>query len=270
MSQELRYHGGINEFRRLFDELMGGLAGRPTPYAHYLHGIKLRVGMVALACVQEAFVVKADGGTGEDGVTWPPLKRETIAQRPISLSGPNNDLALLRSHGVKPHGKHERGLLTPEQNKRWRFLFATRKAWLRAKHGMGDGEASARAAQIAWATLKAEGAKTKLEVLGGRHVQIGRNTGRLFASLSPGTEQPESHPLLEPAPEAPIPEDRILRIEDAAVIIGSNLIYAGKFHALRHLWPVGDLPAPWAERIVEAARSGVVEAVTSILKSRAA
>src|ERR1043165_2107134 len=162
------YQGSPEVARQVLADLLNSLAGRSTVYADLATGIKLRIGMVALSCVQEAFVVKANGGTGDDGITWPALQKSTIAQRPVSLSGPLSDAALLRSHGIKNYGKLERGLLSPEQNKRWRMLFATRKSWLRATHGMGEAEASSRAAQIAWATLKAEGAKTKLEVLGDR------------------------------------------------------------------------------------------------------
>jgi hypothetical protein len=67
------------------------------------------------------------------------------------------------------------------------------------------------------------------------------------------------------APDAPIPADRILREEAGAIVVGSNVEYAESFHAERPLWPQGELPASWNERIAEAARSGIEEAVEMIM-----
>jgi hypothetical protein len=261
MSQ-VQWSGTKAELRKMLMSFVAGVAGKNADYSPYVKGVKNRIGMVALSCVQEAFVEKADGGTGDDGIKWEALKKATIAQRPISLSGPNNDRALLKSHGINPKAKTERGLLTPAQNKRWRQLFAQTRAWLILKHGMGAGEASSRAAQVAWATLKKEGAKTKLEVLGNRKVQIGRDTGRLFNSLSPGVHDPEQYPLLRDVPEV---SERVLEEGSGTVTVGTNVAYAAKFHAKRPLWPK-DLPQPWSHRIEDAARDGVLEAVRMIIE----
>lgn len=264
MSDEVHFSGTAAEARRIILSFIAALSGDAGQYAPYVRGIKLRVGMVALACIQEAFIDKAAGGAGEDGITWLPLKKETIANRPL---GPG-DKSLMKGYGAQNGydklGRAKRGFLTPAEDKRWRMLFATRKNWLVAKHGMGDEEAAGRAAQIAWATLKAEGAKTKLEVLGNRHVQIGRSSGRLFNSLSPGTTEPLAHPLTQEPPSAPVAEDRILREDPGAVIVGSNVEYAGGFHKLRPLWP-NDLPPAWSQRIAEATESGIAEALAKIL-----
>lgn len=242
-----------------------------APASAYSRGLRLRVGLAALSCIQEAFVVKAAGGTGEDGIQWAPLKKETIANRPL---GPS-DVAGLKSAGIRK-GKHgysarsqssndldargrlKRGFLTQAQDQRWRKIFSQKKAMMMARHGLSAQEAGARAAAIAWATLKAEGAKTKLEMLGNRRVQIGRSSGRLFSSLSPGLADPIHAPILT-QPEAV--EDRILREEPGEVVVGSNVSYAGKFHRKRPLWPSGELPPAWSQRIAEAAASGIAEMI---------
>jgi hypothetical protein len=268
MPSQIQYRGTSEQLRRTILSFIASLSGRAGHFAPYVRGIKLRVGMVVLSRIQEAFVAKSLGGVGEDGIAWPALKKQTIANRPL---GPG-DKSLMRGYGAHNGrdvlGRIKRGFLTPEQDKRWRKIFGSRKAMLMAKHGMDAGAASARAAQIAWATLKAEGAKTKLEVLGNRRVLIGRSSGRLFNSLSPGTANPEEHALLENPPDAPEPADRILREEVGSVIVGSAVKYAGSFHAKRPLWP-DQLPAPWSAAIEEAAASGVAEALEMILGSEA-
>jgi hypothetical protein len=279
MAQQITFNGTHEELRRLLYSFVASLSGRTGAYAPYVRGIKLRVGMTALACVQEAFVVKADGGVGDDGISWEPLKKATIAARRI---GPG-DVPGLKALGITKRqfgygarrqgqgdldvkGRLKRGFLTQAEDKRWKMIFATRKMAMMARHGMSEEAAAGRAAQIAWATLKAEGAKTRLEVLGNRHVQIGRDTGRMLASLSPGVVDPMTHPLTA---DPEIGEETILREEPGAVIVGTTTEYAGRFHAQRPLWPANnELPPPWSKRIEEAAKSGVLEAITMILETQ--
>ena len=253
------------EVRRLLSDLVAGLSGpsHDPAVGQAVRGVRLRAGMVALSLIQQAFLEKARGGVGEDGIKWAPLSPKTIAYG--RRVGPG-DAHLLR-------GIHDKGgprpYLTGPQDKRWRMIYATRRSWLMAAHGMDERSASARAAQIAWATLKAEGAKTKLQVLGGRTVEIGRDTGRLFASLSPGTPDPGRHPLGREPPPEPAPAaagDRVLREEPGAVIVGTNVEYAGDFHRRRPLWPPdGQIPAAWAAEVAAATRDGIAEAVVLLL-----
>lgn len=270
MADEIRITATHRQVTHLVHGAVSSLTGRGADSA-YSRGIRLRLGMVLLACIQESFLAKASGGTGEDGIQWAPLKPSTIAARPIG----QGDVAGLKSMGIT-RGKHgygarsqgandldargrlKRGFLTAAQDKRWRMIFATRKFQMMAQHGMDPGAASARAGAIAWATLKSEGAKTRLQVLGGRTVAIGRNSGRLFNSLSPGAADPDSFPILS-MPGAV--EDRILREEPGSFTVGSNVDYAGAFHARRPLWPDGELPAAWSQRIAEALTSGIEEMI---------
>ncbi len=201
--------------------------------------IALLPGAIALLSkIQLAYIEKARGGTDEAGIKWDPLKRETIAQRRIGAG----DLAAIGIKGTT-HNR-VRGLLTPGEDRAWRRIFATRLAWLRAK-GLAENDAKARAAQAAWAILKAQGAKTKLQVLGSRQVEIGRDSGTLFRSLTPGTEDP----------------DQICEAEPGSFSVGSNVPHAIHFHKKRPLWPAGPLPATWNTAIAGAIGRGLLRAL---------
>lgn len=222
-------------------KLLRALAGQGDFAPDLVRGIQLRVGMVLLSLVAGDFVRKSRGGVGTDGVSWPPLKPETIARRRTSA-------AERKSLGIT--GRRERGLLTMSENKEWRKIFATRKAWLIGKFGLSEEAASAKAAQIAWNHLKGMGAKTKLAVLGGRVVEQLRDTGRLFQSLSPGLGG----------------ADQILRAGPGSVTVGTNVSYAARVHKRRPLWPVGGkLPEAYTRPLLDALKRGVMEAVTILV-----
>lgn len=261
-SSDIHFSGTSEDVRRLIIQFVASMSGRAGEFEPYVRGIKLRVGMVALACVQEAFIVKAGGGMGDDGIAWAPLKKQTIANRPMGAGDRQSMKGYGGHNGKDKLGRIKRGFLSPAEDAQWRRIFATRKAQFIARYGMDDAAASARAGQIAWATLKSQGAKTKLEVLGNRKVQIGRDTGRLLNSLSPAIANPESQSIMVEARDV---EDQILREEDGAVVIGSNVAYAGPFHKMRPLWPDGELPPAWGIRVAEAAASGIAEAIEMII-----
>src|SRR5262249_17840054 len=119
------------------------------------------------------------------------------------------------------------------------------------KFGISDRDAAAQAAKHAWAVLKAEGAKTKLATLGGRSVEILRDTGLLLKSLSPGVQS----------------ADQILKTTPGAVTVGTNRMpwhhrgIPGRLPA-RRFWPEpGAFPDGYLDPFVLAAQRGVLEAV---------
>lgn len=225
------------------------LSGRAPDPLGVARALQLRLGTALLSQVQQDFVRKSRGETGRDGVKWPPLKRETIARR---RTGPGE----LKRLGVT--GKRVRGLLTPAEDKRWRQIFGTRLAWLR--NHMSEGEARARAAQIAWAVLKAAGAKTKLDVLGGRKVDILRDTGELLRSLSPGVDDRPSGA-----------DGQVFKVPSGRVIVGTNKKpwhqdgIPGKLPA-RRLWPVdGTIPPAWWEPVQKAGVRGLAKVIELLI-----
>jgi hypothetical protein len=206
-------------------------------------------GIALMSQIQQAFIVKSRGGVGSDGIQWPPLKRSTIAQRPIGVG---------ERKQFKIGGKRTRGLLTKKQDEEWKKIFGSRLA--RFRLFMSEGEAKARAAQIAWAILKSKGAKTKIGVLGGRVVDILRDTGELLRSLTPGIEDQPSHA-----------EGQIFRLSGNSVTVGSNKKpwhHRGtKRIPARPLWPLdGSLPPAWRAAVVIALQSAIQRALVALLK----
>lgn len=229
-----------------------GISGRGTDRAMAMR-VLLPVAIRLLSLVQAAFLVKSRGLVGPDGIQWAPLSPKTIAARRTTP-------AELRSLGIR--GKRVRGLLTPTEDRRWRGIFASRLAAFRAA-GMGDGAARARAAANAWAILKGEGAQTKLQVLGSRKVDIGRDTGALLRSLTPGVRLDGQLFDLRALTAATGAVGQLLDVlTPGRFTVGSNVPYAGKFHAKRPLWPTnGALPPAWQQELAAVlVRSIVAEA----------
>lgn len=245
------FNGSREDLHRLLQAVPAILAGRePDPYG-IAQGLQLRLGVALLSKIQQAFIVKSRGGTGEDGVTWPPLKPQTIAARRTTAGE-------LRAAGAG--GRRVRGLLTPAQDRRWRTIFATRRARFLAA-GMAAGEASARAARIAWATVKGEGAMTRLQVLGGRRVDVLRDTGELFRSLTPGVEDRPSGA-----------DGQILETPPGRVIVGTNKKpwhhrgVPGRLPS-RPLWPLdGQLPQRWWDYLLDVLRRGLSQALSGAVR----
>ena len=108
----------------------------------------------------------------------------------------------------------------------------------------------AHAAAYAWTVLKAEGAKTRLETLGNRNVEIGRDSDGIYNSLSPGVE------------------DNILQAVPGAATVGSNKKYAPHFHAKRPIWaPPSMWPDPYWQRLTKLAADGLLYMVAENLKA---
>ena len=238
----IAWQTGDDKIDRLLSAVPGMLSGSVQDTLNLRQIVLLRGAVALMSKVQQAFIVKSRGGVGEDGIRWKPLKRETIAQRRTTVKE-------RRAAGVG--GKRYRGLLTAAQNRRWARIFATRVAWLRAK-GLSEADAKARAAQIAWATLKNEGAQTKLGLFGGRTVDTLRDTGELLRSLTPGTgNRPSGSP------------GQICTAVPGRIVIGTNKKpwhhagVPGKLPA-RPLWP-DKIPDPWWDAVHDAIRAGLIE-----------
>lgn len=250
MAQEIVYFGTPEEARRHLFELPDILAGKTADPYGVARAVQLRCGVALLSEIQRAFITKSRGGVGSDGIKWEPLKPETIARRRTT----REERRQLRiSRGRRPS-------LTPEQDKRWRQVFA--RSFRRGLIDLDRTEAKKRAAAIAWATVKAEGAKTMVQLLGGRQVDILRDTGILFRSFSPGVgDQPS---------EAP---GQIFRTPPGAVIVGTNVKpwhHTGnpaKGLPARPFWPLdGTLPPAWMASINRAAATGVLVALRLALQ----
>lgn len=222
---------GVSEtIRKLFSEISGS-GGIVTPDAEQIYEV---VGEALLNLIKSEYLVKARGGTDSAGVTWPPLSKEYLAYQ--RRFGPGEKAALKKAAGLGRGHRHgivegQMGLLSAAQAKRWWQLY--RQFLAIYGHKVGFAAAKSIAAKIAWAKLKAEGAKTILDVYGNRKVEIMRDTGALFNSLD---------------------HDHFL----GGISVGSPVEYAAAAFSKRPAWPLdGSLPPAWSVVILDALQEGV-------------
>lgn len=238
------FSGSREELRRIIALVPAMASGRVPDANGIAQAIQARGGVALLSKIQQAFLVKSRGGTDECGIKWPPLKRETIAQRRTTAA---------ERKQLDIGGRRLRGLLTPDQDRQWRGIYAGR---------LRKGDTPAEAATLAWGVLKKQGAKTKLEVLGGRQVDILRDTGLMFKSLSPGVADRPSGAQFQ-----------VFEMKPGEITVGTNrypwhhLGIPGRLPA-RNLWPTdGRLPDSWWKAIAGAMSRGVVQAMIYMISS---
>lgn len=207
--------------------------------------MQTRIGLTLLSHIKDAFITKARGGTDESGLSWPPLKKSTIAYS--------------RRHPGVPPAKQRAAfrpswMLTEKQRERWWTLYRMGLARTR-----GDKN---KAAAYAWAAIKREGAKTLLGVYGNTSVEILRDTGLLLNSLSPGVN-PGSV------------DHQIFDVTPGECIVGTNRKGAAAHHngipgrlPQRKLWPdPANWPASWNEDINQQASEGLIDILTYLLRT---
>ena len=213
----------------VFDALRkipGILSGSTPDPVGIRDAMRSRITFAFFSLVKEAFIVKARGGTDEAGIKWPPLSEKYLAYgRP--MNGRNPPVA----GGLAPGGND--GFMNATQLKKWRKDYAGSLKFLALQ--LPVGEAKSRAAAIAWNRAKEAGVKTKLGVFGSRSVEILRDRGILFNSLSPGqligSGQSESY---KPT------DDQVFENQLNSLVVGTNVEYAF-YHQVqpgtRPFWP---------------------------------
>lgn len=243
------------------------LSGRVHDEANIAQGFRTRLGFAMLSLIAPNFDLLGRGGVGADGTKWHPLSPEYLAYG--RRFGPGEKSALKKAAGLSNQNRtapgDKKGLLTPDQLKLWRRVYADRLAWYIMREA--DDKAKSHAAAVAWIVVKKAGAKTKLEVFGNRQVQILVDTGYLRQSIQPGQ-------LMENGPDAsyspPGGRGGQQQIFDVSVthqvVIGSRVQYAAAHHASknpkkkRRLWPA-QFPAEWWTQILGVAISGLQRVV---------
>ncbi len=261
------FRGSRQQAKEIVYQLAGMLTGKVRDSANIAKGVFLAIGFAALSDVKADFVRKARGGRGEDGETWPKLSKAYLAYQ--RRFGPGEQKALKAAAGVGAAQRFgvagNKGLLTKAQQKRWNGLFARLLA--RYLLSMPAGEAKARAAQVAWATVKREGAKTMLEVYGNRTVEILRDTGILLNSLSPGRIAGDSYEK----PSGDGGAEQIFETIANGVIVGTNVPYAASHNygdakrgipKRQFLPPVP--PAAWVDRWLGVANDALLAAARRV------
>lgn len=208
MTTKIQFAGSRHKVRLVADRLRAILAGREADSYGIAEGFMLSLGFGALSDVKAAFQTKTAGGTDEMGVKWPPLKPETIARRKM-FSGPTtNDSQEVKDY-IRLYGN------------------AYRRNLKRLKLSLPEAQAKTRAKQLAAAEVRKKLGKTKVEILGSRTVEILRDTGILFNSLSPGTITTNNigggH---YDKPSAPGGDEQVFERAMGTVIVGTNVPYA--------------------------------------------
>lgn len=276
MSQTIYFRGGRAEAERVVRAMVGTLVGKATEFPEIARGVFLSLGFAALSDIQDDFIRKARGGIGEDGTKWPPLEPKTLAYS--RRFGPGEKTALKKAAGLgransfAPGGKD--GLLTKQQLQRWRKIYG--QCLARFAASMPMGEAKAKAAQVAWATIKREGAKTKLEVFGTRQVEVLRDTGVLFNSLSMGElSEGGAGAINYTPPRLPGGDQQIMTTIENGVIVGTNVKYARSHNEgdpkrkipARPFLPKPDrVPQVWLNRWLDTGMRAVANAIAYSLQ----
>jgi hypothetical protein len=226
----VEFSGTKEDLLRLLRDLPHAMAGRASTArgAEIARQVAEVVGVEALSIVKEAYVAKSRHGADEAGLSWQPLSPYTVAYKRR-----HPKLAARRKYAAKA-GRVRRPLLSAAQDRAWRRIFAAAVA--RSK------KPPAEAARIAWAAVKAMGGKTVLEEYGSSPHEIGRDTGRLLASLGP--ESPEA----------------VLKARPGSFFVGTNVEYARDFARRRPIFPPV-WAQPWKKRLAQA----VIDALTASL-----
>lgn len=235
----INFPGSRDDARRVINTVIGQLTGREPDQGGLARGVFLAIGFAALSDIQDDFIRKARGGTGEDGTAWAPLTKEYLAYQ--RRFGKTEKRDLKKAAGLGAANKlgigGKDGLLTQPQVDSWwkhyrRFLavYAARMPLKQAKSA---------AAATAWNKIKAEGAKTMLEVYGNRQVEILRDTGVLFNSLSPGYLDGSAGSTTYTPPNGEGGDQQIFSPLENGVIVGTNVPYA---RAHNEGYPKGGIP----------------------------
>lgn len=264
------FNGARHEAARIIRALLASLTGQSRLDA--ARGVFIAIGIAALTEVHQDFIVKARGGVGADGTVWPRLSPKTLAYS--RRFGPGEQASLKKAAGLgrgnrlAPGGKS--GLLTAAELKEWRKVYGSRLA--RFAVTMPLSAAKAKAAAIAWAVMKARGAKTKLEVYGHREHEVLRDTGILANSLSVGIVSGDNYQR----PSVDGGEQQVFTLLENGVIIGTNVLYARAHHeGLRGLpkRPIvpedGRMPQVWIDRILDAGMRALSTAIEQSLSGAA-
>ncbi|MEL7336645.1 MAG: hypothetical protein AAFN70_10640 [Planctomycetota bacterium] len=214
MRNRIVFHGSTSMAVKVARDCVAALTGAQNRHTSAARSVHTVIGFALLSSVKSDFVRKARGGTGDDGIKWPPLSPKTLAYSRNPPAGARR--------GYAPGGKS--GLLTKAQLNRWNEVY--RQQLARFAMSLDLGAAKSRAAAFAWKVIKSEGGKTKLGEWGNRPHEILRDTGVLLNSLSPGTIGGDNVNLQYVPPAAPGGNQQVFVLRPAGIIVGTNVPYA--------------------------------------------
>jgi len=211
----------------------------------------------ALSDIKTAFIAKSRGGTDELGIKWPPLSPATIANRRVG-----------------PKDKRDNADIAEREKIRKR---ETAKALKRYRLSLPEDEAQRRAKIVGGLKATWQTGKTKVETLGARDVEILRDTGVLFNSLSPGNlTRGGGGNLTYAKPTAEGGEEQTFDVKPGEVIVGTTVAYASTHQrgdpdrnipARPFLPPDGaSVPDIWWKRWLAIANKALVASVRALME----
>ena len=227
----VQYRGSRAKLDAIIGSLGKILAGRGG-HSDIAKGFTSALGFGALSDINIAYKTKMRGGTDEMGIKWKKLAPSTIANRRVGPGDRKNEAIRTRERIRKRE---------------------TKKALARYRLSLPEGEAQRRAKIVGGLKATKETGKTKVETLGGRNVEILRDTSVMINSLSPG-ELSNAGEYSKPTGEGA--DDQIFKASPGEVIVGTNVIYASTHQhgrdsiPARPFLPDDDHPVPaiWWER----------------------
>lgn len=265
----IKWRGTAEALEQKIQDLPHVISGRVPDSTGAVHWLLLRVGMVVLDLVKDAYVTKSEGGTDQMGIKWEPLSPVTLILRRTRTGA--KTITRLKNQlkkGTMKQRKAMRGLVK-EQHERLKAIIygktkEDRAARSRAKRILEKKFAKGLIRRTEYLEKKkvlegkAKPQKLKDLAIAGAFAMILRDTGRLLNSLSP----------------AGASGDTILLAGPGWIECGSRVDYM-KYHqsaaprALkkdgtprlprRQILPddVGQFPAEWWAKINDAFQSGL-------------
>lgn len=239
-------------------------SGRSSAAQESARGLALRLGVVTMSFLKEAFIVKSRGGTDAAGEQWAPLSPYTIRKRLEKGSLRKRDLPRKARRALDRFQKAK-----DEYTKAVARLGGFKKA-KRSTIDKAKSKVDRLEKKLAKYTAKLDKARAALDTAIA-NIEILRDTGRMFNSLSPG----ESGELND---------DGVLRVNPGEIVFGTNVEYAaehmegrpvatakGPPMPARPLWPEPKKwPAQWWDQLSQAAADGLIDVAVSVLTGGAA
>ena len=201
--------------------------------------------------ISSAYDDKSTGQADDLGNAWDDLDRRYKAYK---IKSGKEDLSGPQRRASK--NKNTKGLLTPQQEKVWKKVFATVYYSLLGQ-GVDEKEAGATAGRAAWYEVKSMGAETKLEVLGDRQVPIMIRSSRLYKSFLPGKFDGNNG-------YRRYNNNQIYEVSRARLILGSRLPYAKYVAARRPIIP--KTIQAWIDKAVIEGRNAIINYLARALK----
>lgn len=238
------FRGTKAELRRQIYHLVAIMSGRASDENHIGKQFAMAIGYQFLADIHNAYDEKARGRIDDMGYQWAPLSPITLFRR-RNQSGQPNEAAQRKLERLQ---KSRKGFLRDREQEH--LLYLTSIGY------NPDSRLSKKIArQVAEAKYSSQ--ESMLSAAAAGDVEILKDTGVLFGSLTPGVLQGFHYSK----PTVPGGEDQIFDVNPGEVILGTSVEY-GHHHQhgtsripARPFLPVKaeDVPAIWWDRVMQVA-----------------